>query len=416
MRQTILWAALFLAAGFGRGQTPSLFLMSEDSSFKNSYLIAQIEAEGSFGSNTLTMGFSEKLAFGGALSNSQIQHAEDRMMAMNRVGGWGNGGFSVLSFSDTLLGSSAIGLRAQVSRHAYASLHFSRDFFSTFFRGNAQFAGDTATLGPMFSGFQAYQKFGVGLFRKSDLSSATLSLVSGQAYQELNLREADMYTSALGDSIAVSYRGDHWQSDPQASGNSSGQGLGVCLDLDYNVALDGNKGFISLAIRDLGMVRWNRGMYTTFDSLTTWQGLQIDDLVSLNPDSIVAPRFADSLRYQQVEQARWKPLPASVHLRLTRKLSDQHMYDIALSIFSGRAVIPHIQAGFSHFIGQRFMISERLTYGGFGRLGVGLEVQWMPKGKWLVHLRSHHAAGWFFDDAYSRDLRVGVSYIMSRNS
>jgi hypothetical protein len=397
-------------------QTPSLFLLSPDTSFKSSYLIAQVETEGSFGSNSIPLGFTEKLAFGGHLGKGQIQAVEDRMSSMNRAGGYANGGFSVWSFSDTLLGRSDIGLRVHASTHVAGSLHFSRDFFSTVFRGNAVFEGDTAHLGPMSGSFQGYRKFGVGLFRKRDLSSVSLSLVTGQAYQELNLRDADLITSSYGDSLSLSYTGDYWQSNPDNSGGSAGQGLGVCLDLDYNVALDGGKGFISVAIRDLGMVRWHSGRSTVFDSLSTWQGLQIDDLILLNPDSILAPSFEDSIHYEQRVESRWKALPASVHLRLTRKLSERHMYDLGLSIFSGRAAVPFVHAGFSHFIGQRFMISERLTYGGFGRVGVGLELQWMPKSQWLIQLRSQHAPGWIFDDAYSRDLRIGVAYIMSRKS
>jgi hypothetical protein len=68
-------------------QTPSLFLLSPDTSFKSSYLIAQVETEGSFGSNSIPLGFTEKLAFGGHLGKGQIQAVEDRMSSMNRAGG-----------------------------------------------------------------------------------------------------------------------------------------------------------------------------------------------------------------------------------------------------------------------------------------------------------------------------------------
>ncbi len=68
------------------------------------------------------------------------------------------------------------------------------------------------------------------------------------------------------------------------------------------------------------------------------------------------------------------------------------------------SAVPLVYGGFSHFIGSHFMVSERMSFGGYSRFGVGAEAQWMPCSAWLVRLGTNHIGGFTMNSAHGRDL------------
>jgi len=383
-------------------QTPSILLLTSDSSYRQSSALVQVNGSGMLGSNSLDNHFFKKSILGGHLEADHLNKLYDEMNTLNRAGFNVNGGLDLYNFLDTIFKRPDWGLRAGFSTNYHAFLRFNRDLYKTIYMGNKSFADQTVELGPLAAGYQSWQKFGVGIFNKKTWSSLSLSLVAGQQYQSLIVNDAALYTSATGDSLSLSYQGDYLRSDSLRKGFANGSGLGLALDFDFNLPMQDQKGVISISIRDIGFIAWNKqSQRFNFDSLTTWTGVEVNNLFQLDTDTLDLPNLKDTLNFTRKNERFAATLPASVHMRYSRFFATKHLYEAGISIWPNRAAVPMVYAGASHFISDHFLISERISYGGYGKFGVGVEAQWMPYGSWLIRVGTNNAEGFISKNTYS---------------
>ncbi len=403
--QPLNWIALFLLLSVPHvmySQTPSLYLLNRDSSYRQSSTLIELNAQGLWGSNGLDKSFLRKAIQGGHLTSDHIQSLYDAMNTQNRLGAIGSGGLTLYNFSDTLLNHQQWGMQAGFSTNYHGFVSFNRDLFKTLFIGNKSMAGEKTDLGPFVGGYQAWQKFGVGIFNKTTWSSVMISLVAGQHLESWVLNDLSLYTSALGDSLSLSYIGDYWRSDSLRKGFANGSGIGIALDFRYNLPLADDKGIISIALNDIGFVNWNkRTQQYRFDSTSTWTGIMVDQLFQFNRDSLSLNGLKDSLHYSRTLQKANTMLPLSVHVRYNGAFSAKHLYEAGLSIVPNRAAVPFIYAGLSQMFQSNFLVTERITYGGYGKWGVGIEAQWMPKNQWYFRIGTSNLEGFFLPKSFA---------------
>jgi hypothetical protein len=410
-------AVIFLSVSVCNAQTSTILLMKDDSSYQNMHSLVDLSSRGYIGANSLDLLFIKKSIFGGKLEDRHLDNIQEESHNTNRAGFLMNGGIDFYNFKDTLLHDPKLGMKISLSTNYHGSLSYTRDLFGLIYRGNSKSKGDTMSPGPLSAQFQSWQKFGVGIFNKKTYTSVSVSLVAGQAFQSLLVRNSNLYTSAVGDSLSLTYGGDYLQSDSAKSGIANGSGLGLCFDFDYNLPLEGNKGFISLSVRDIGFVFWNKqSKQTTFNSSTNFTGIEVNDLFELDTDSINFSNLQDSLKYTTTRKAFAAPLPASISMRLCRKFSDNDFYEAGLTIWPNKAAIPFIYAGLSHFVKPNLIFSERLSFGGYGRWGIGAEVQWMPKGNWVLKAGTYNLGGFTMDSSHSRDIYFTIAKFIRKNN
>lgn len=401
----------FLLVAFGilsqfiaSSQTPAMLLLTPDSSYKQKDGLFRFYSEGAIGSNVLDNHFMKKSFFGGHIERDHIAGLKEDMTDRNRAGFLMNAGLDVYNLKDTLFNRPHWGLRVGLSTNYHATMSFSKDMFSLIYQGNKGYLNDTASLGPFYFQYQSWQKVGLGIFNKHTLSSVSISLVEGQSYHSFLLDEGDLYTSQNGDSLSFSYQGDYWRSDTTKTGPMNGSGLGAAIDVEYNLPLADHQGVISIAVYDAGFIVWNRmSEHFEFDSLTTWKGVNVNDVFSLTDDSLGIPNLNDTLQYRVSKKAYVAPLPMSIHLRYVKHFSRGNFYEAGLSMWPNRAAVPRVHAGLTHFITQHFSVSERITYGGYSRFGLGAELNWMPCGTWLFRVGTQHIGGFTSGRAYGRD-------------
>lgn len=393
---------LFTAIPSINAQTPSILLFTQDTSYRQSSTMIQLNGNGLIGSNALDNSYFKKSTFGGHLDEAHLEKLYGEMNSQNRAGFYANGGINFYNFKDTLLNKPLWGLRAGISTNYHANVSFNKDLFKTIYQGNQTFAGQTATLAPLTASYQAWQKFSVGVFNKQTWSALSLSLVAGQQYQSLDVNHAALFTSQIGDSLSFSYIGDYNRSDSLKKGFANGSGLGLAVDFDLNLPLQDKKSVISITIQDLGFMVWNkRSQKFNFDSLNTWTGLEVNNLFNLTTDTLDLPNLKDSIHYEKKYGSFIAPLPASVHLRYASYYAEKHLYEIGISVWANRAALPMLYAGASQFLTKQFMLSERISYGGYGRLGIGIEAQWMPCNTWLIRAGTNHIEGFISKNTYS---------------
>lgn len=408
---------LLILCGWGamRAQVPTQLLLTRDSSFKQSFAWMMAEGEGGLGSPLLDRSFYSKMILGGHIEDEHTSKLLGNMREVNRAGMNARGRLSFYSMSDSLFGRTDWGLQVAVTSSWYAHAGFSSGLFETLFKGNGNRLGDTLFLGPFSGQYQSWQKFGVGLFNKSSFSGGVLSLVTGQDYRRMELRNAGLYTSPLADSLVLYYAGDFVRSDTANRGWGAGNGLGLALDLEYNRPLASGDGFISISLRDFGWVAWNRATQSMrFDSTTVWRGYTTEQL--FGEDGLPSYNWQDSLGAKVSEGVRWKMLPFTVQVRMMKYFSARSLMDFSVSLQPGHFAVPLIQAGVSHFITDRMLITGRLGAGGLGRYSLGAEWQWMPGGRWYIRAGVHNAAGWFSPNARSTDAFAGLAFFLDKRN
>jgi hypothetical protein len=390
-------------------QIPAQLLLARDTTFRQSYAWMLSGAEGAIGSPVLDRRFFDKAFFGGEIQDWHTDMLMQDMKEINRAGFYANGNLHFYGMADTIFGRSDFGLRASVGTAWYAQAGFPKGLFETIFKGNADHRGDTMQLAPFSGQFQSWQKFGLGFFHKETFSSAMISLVSGQDYQRLEVRDAGLYTSPFADSLALYYSGEYMRSDTANKGWGAGNGLGLSLDLEYNRPLATGDGFISVALQDFGWVAWNNATEVmTFDSVSTWEGYSTEQLFGDGE----RPAFVweDSLYADREQGVKWRMLPFRIQVRMMKYFTKSTLMDFGMTLQPGHYSVPMVQAGLSHFLTDRMMISGRVGVGGLGTLSLGAEWQWMPGGNWLIRAGTHNAAGWMNNHARSVDAFASVGY------
>lgn len=395
--------------GVVQAQVPSIWLL--DSTYINhDGTTLSIDAVSSWGSNGLDNAWLSDMVQGGHINTFQkdrlLKNLEDR----NRLGGEARGGISFWSFADSVFGNSNWGYQANISTHFNASLNFDKDLFRLIYYGNNPFRNDSLDFSNTEMMYQSYQKFGFGIFNKKHFSSIRLSVVSGQQIQQLSLDRATWITSFDGTSTSLVYAGEYFEGDTAKTGFGAGRGLGVCLDVEFNIPMKDGKGFISLAMNDIGYIGWNNAQRYQFDSTFVWNGLEVNDVLNVDEDNIGLPIWQDTLGVEGKKVTVWKAMPTTVNFRMLRKLNDKHSYEGGIHLRPNTAALPFVFLGMNHFLGKGLMISERISFGDFGRFTIGGELQWKFTDRSFIRLGTNHAFGLISKNARGASAYGGLMF------
>lgn len=391
---TWLIALSLLISSFGSAQIPSLFLLSDDTLLRNANAWVIASGEAGVGSNTLDVEFMRKMTLGGHITSEHIDKLYGRMGGENRLGYHAAAEMTFMNLRDTLFVNPRIGLKATIGTHSHGFIGFTDQMFSTIFSGNRDLAGSNVELGPAHMAQQRWQKFGLGVFDKKTWSGFTLSLVEGQSYQSVQLDEAQFYNSANGDTLRFSPKGEYLRSDTTRSGWANGSGVGVALDADFNLPFADGSGLISIALRDVGFVKWNDATeHYVLSNAIEWNGIDVNPWLVNRDDTLSIPAFEDSLVKSREQHAILAPLPMAFHLRYMKRFGKGHFYEAGWSLWPNRVARPQVYAGITHAFSNRLMVSGRVSVGGYGRWGLGAEVQWLPRGTWLLRAGTQALSG-----------------------
>lgn len=394
---------------YAHAQVPAVFLLSGDSAWRAKNTLCLMGGDASVASNAVDVAFLKKSFLGGHLENDQLENLSSRMPSRARAGYGAQANVELLNFRDTLFGNPNHGLRIAVSTDYAGYVGFRPNLFRAVYLGNAGFENTTVGLGRVNAQNQFWQKVGFGLFNKKTLSGFTLSLVEGQSYQSLHVGQAKLSTSAFGDSLSLSFDGNYMRSDTARAGWANGSGLGACLDFDYNVLLPDGSGLASITVRNLGFVVWNeQSEQYTADETIQWTGINVSDWLSNAADSIALPHYGDSLNRSRMQGSFIKPLPATIQFRYLKKWRRNHYWETGTLFQPNRAAVPQVYAGMMHAIHPRLWIAERISYGGYGGVALGVELQWLSKNSWFVKAGSSQVEGWLLPMAGGRSVYFNV--------
>jgi hypothetical protein len=390
-------------------QTEALLLFQDSIKPWNSMI--SLHSDNVIGSNSIDMGFLNENIFGGELSAIQIQTQIDRMKQVNRAGGYSSSQLLFTNFRDSLFGRPHWGLQAGMHANYTASANFQKDLFTLAYQGNR--SNDSLQIGPMRGVFYAYQKFSVGVVNKKNWNSVSLGIVFGQSMRDLSVYGSALQTSALGDTLSLSYNGTFQRSDTTMSGIANGSGIGLALDAQYHLPMANEKGLISIALYDVGFAVWNSRSETyEFNGDNQWTGLETSQYLQVPFDSIDLPNFKDSIEYNYKRKSILKPLPTRIQFRYLHHLSSSSYYEFGMQLIPGTSALPRIHMGLGQQPFHNLIFTQSVSYGGFGRWGLGAGLQYLPCQSWFISLQTNHLGGFTMSSARSRHIQFTIAKIL----
>lgn len=300
-----------------------------------------------------------------------------------------------------------------VAHHEIGGMRFTKDQFAIAFFGNAAYENMTAELAP--SGFDQirYQTIGFGAQHRMNGSSFRLDLVRGNAFSEVDVRTATLFTASDGRELRTVVNGDHYASDTAGRGIDRTNGLGAAVSGQWNTAFKMSSRTIrvGVGVDDLGFVAWNsRTVAIKKDTLVTYEGWQVDNIFALDDVIVGKDEVLDTfgLRYKKGSETRL--LPYLAHLELGTDLAEKGQLTFRLDQRNIVGYVPHVSLLGSRRFGTHTQLGISASYGGFGALRIGLAAKQRIGKHLLVQISTPHVPGFFMARTRGAGLSFGAEF------
>ncbi|MFN5182522.1 MAG: DUF5723 family protein [Bacteroidota bacterium] len=367
---------------------PGLFLSQFNSEFlKYSDYGRHVSAYGDFelGSSCINNEFIKRIYFGGYIDNEIKDNVSSEMQSINRFGGGVSFGLNYFSGNDSSKYDWMIGIKNQEVING----SFSRDFFNTLFFGNKMYKGSTAYFNNTGLNYIGFQELKAGLIWKNVDKGGKigfgLSLLKGQSlvrYREIDTNflatslDAEQLSYNASFSLAVSDTGNR--------DISAFNGTGLSADLYFEAPYKSKIGpsrFI-VTVNNLGFIRWNKKtMLYTIDSLLTFNGVNIDNLLVLN-DSTLNIVSQDTLINNLTSLKREKVnvnLPMNLLFMHQTEFSKNYTLRFGIrNIFNGNST-PFFFIENKINIKNKFLLGISIAYGGYNKYSAGAYFEYNNK-------------------------------------
>jgi len=349
-----------------------------------------------YASNFANNEFIDKFIFGGEITTDLKDRISSHLGRNNSFGGEAEQKFEHFNGDLFPFKKDKYGLIISFSDNHLVSGNVSSDLFNTVFYGNANSLNDTLDFGFSHILYQHYLKLGFGVYDKSTLSSLTVSYVSGSRGFEGRLNNTWMHSTQ--DSISFMLQGAGFRTD-SSKGYWGFQGSGIALDLNYNFQFDSRNGYnqlLNLKISNIGLMAWNGNTYHyAVDSLNTYKGFNVSDFLNCGDAGAKVYNFNDTLgiNSRQGKQLSALPIEFSIQKVPLKHSLQKIQYLMGFKTILTADYFPYFFGGLYYMPNPHFAASTRVSYGGFGGLQWGLNLNLWLKNKVYFSLGSFDLIG-----------------------
>lgn len=376
--------------------------------------ILQLSSMNYYSSNTFNNAFLDKFLFGGTITPAIKDRALDKTNKLNSLGGQFEQELVFYTPDFNPIGDDRFGFVVGISDNHLLSTHTASDLYETALYGNAHTLGDTMDFGFTHVQYLHYQKVGIGLYEKSTLSSIRLNYVVGSRALEGRLSNTWMHSQE--DTITLNMQGSGYQTD-RFYPYVGLQGSGVSLDLNYNFEFEtksGREQVLNLQINNLGFIYWNQSTIEhSVDSTVRYSGFNVQDFLNNEEGESPTYNFQDTLGIESERRNMFKALPIEFSIqKLPMRNSDKKLQFIGgFKTILTSDYFPYIYGGAYYAPVTSFSGSTRLSYGGFGQLQWGINLNYWAGDKAWVSLGTFDMIG-FISKTYGfgRSLHLSANF------
>jgi hypothetical protein len=340
-----------------------------------------------FGSTCITAGFANNFISNSFIDTTMTKQVSSRFSSINRMGYDLDEGITYVHQKDTIFHIPVSGYFIALRDRNHTDAVFPGDLFNIIFQGNAMYAAKIAHLDGLNLNAMHYQQLEFGLAKVFPIYKASysigfaLSLLKGQSDLAITTGNTTLGTPATGDSLDITLAANIRQTDTTNSGGYGAfNGWGLSTDFYIKFYDSTSEMSVRLDVKDLGFIRWNsRSVSNNLDTTFTFSGINVanlltpgDSLTSLSLDS----NYTKAYHAHQERQAYTTKLPAYINLSFRMFLDEENKMplDAAINFRLFANYTPFVYGGISYFITNKTIIGGSVSYGGYRKLGFGINI------------------------------------------
>ncbi len=334
----------------------------------------QLKGLYNYNSSAVTNDFFGKLVYKSTyISEDDKQTSIHRLKAHNRLG---------VDLSASLHGTyrskkdTTVLFDAGIAYRDFTYVYFTKDIFKLAFQGNAQYAGQNATVGPATFKEWNYASLFVGMQKvlcKELIIGARLSFIKAGFYRETTMGAGNLYTDPNGAYVELSAP-FHWYSqqrpdNPFAANNGWGMGVDLYAQRFFK------KSILSLEVKDLGVVNWRNMSTYTGDKTYRYEGQNIGDILAPGNSyisGIALDSVAKELGIKKVVQNKTTMLPTRLQVSYLYKLNAKWAVKGELNYMFLKGYLPYAKVSAYYAITPALFIVPAITFGGYGSINTQL--------------------------------------------
>lgn len=388
---------LVLTASFARAQQ-SHIAFSEGT--QGQFLVA---VDGSFdiGSNAVKTKFFNSFYSGKFIDTDLKDKTYKSLKNNNRIGFDVTYRLQIAQMPDSV---KSWGYYASLNNVIHADAGFKGDLFRLAFSGNSDYAGQTMELGKSDFQFLSYRQVKAGFIKGSNKSTwgLGLSFIKGESYLGASLDKGELFTETDGLYLDITSQLTLQRSDTGDVKFSDMVGWGAGLDFLYSAQLN-DKSKLNIEVSDLGFISWSdKSVKIENDTTLHFEGIEIDNLIDLG-DSLftgfTTDSLLDTLGAHSSSGAFSTVVPGYIHLNYITQLKDNLALNAGIAQRLKANFFPYIYVGTNVKLGERVTFTNRLSYGGYASLGVGVGMRF-DIGKFMrFEVNSNHIEGYLIPGA-----------------
>ena len=341
-----------------------------------------------FSSGSITNKFASEYYRADFISNRLKDAVSANLFHRNRFGAEFNAGISVGQKLDTLFGSTSGISFIKLNNRAHIDGKFENDLFEIYFRGNKNYAGKKAELGPFQLRSYTYQQLSYGIEKQHEKNnkkiiwSAALSFNIGQKYTGYDSPGASLYTATDGSFLDLDINLKIRSNDSSQSKLGSFNGFGFS-GAGMLIIKDASQNAWAFSADNIGYIQWTKeSSLVPVDTSFRFEGIDVSDLFDFS-DTIKKEITTDSAYVQSfLTNRQKKSFSHMVPFHIKASYSAQ-LKPGKLILQIGAEQILFSQArlrGFTELkynFKRRHQLAVNLSYGGytFWNLGLGYRGQ-----------------------------------------
>ena len=334
-----------------------------------------------FASNAITNELAKTYFLNGFITDEMKDAVSKNLKDKNRLGGEFTTEIYFRHKPDSLFGIPELSWFIGFKNINHVSSTFTRDLFEVYFRGNKNYAGQTAVLGEFNYLLLKYQQlqFGVSKVVKKKTSvfegGAAVGFNIGQQLQIIHSPKTDLYTEDIGEYIDINTSIETHNSDSLHKYLGALNGFGLSTDLFFKAEIK-KEHFFSLKISNLGFIRWNNNSTALKeDSSFHFEGVDVSNILNFSDtikrtisiDSTQAQAFLTKRKYLYYTLV----LPAKIEFSYMKAMTAAIRAGIGVNFMTNADYVPQVHVDGDYSWKNNFAAIS-FSYGGYAVFGAGV--------------------------------------------
>lgn len=387
----LIFIFLFSSLGTFAQQTNVVF----SDGVKGQFIIS-VDASYDVGSNAVRAKFFNSFYTGKFLDADLKEKTLKRLKNNNRLGLDVTYRLQLAQMPDS---AGSWGYYAHINNVIHADAGFKGDLFRLAFEGNTNLAGQTAELGPSDFQFLTYRQVKAGFIKGGEKSlwGLGLSFFKAESYLGASLDKGDLFTQEDGLYIDLTSQLTLQRSDTGKVTFADMVGWGAGLDFFYSAQLN-DKSKLNVEVADLGFLSWSdKSVKIENDTSLHFEGIEIDNLLNFG-DSLftgfTTDSLLDTLGAHSSSGAFSTMVPGYIQVNYQNQLSDKVTLNTGIAQRFKANFFPYLYAGTNIKLGEKVLFTNRLSYGGYAGLGLGLGMRFELSKFLRFEVNSSHIEGY----------------------